>query len=104
MENASEIKLPTMGSIKLLIEPIYDKLKNIELAINSKKLKESDSKKYYRNSDLKNLFGLSPNTIIKYRETGVIPYTQLGEVYLYEAILIQQILEKNKISFTYGNH
>lgn len=100
----TEIKLPTMSSIKLLIEPIFERLKNIELAINSKQLKETGSKEYYRNADLKNLFGLSPNTIIKYRDTGVIPFTRLGDVYLYEAILIQQILEKNKISLSYGNH
>ncbi len=97
MEN-SEIKLPTMSSMKLLIEPIFDRLKNIELAINSKILKESVSKKYYRNADLKSLFGLSPNTIIKYRETGVIPFTRLGDVYLYEATLIERILDNNKIS------
>lgn len=97
MEN-SEIKLPTMSSMKLLIEPIFDRLKNIELAINSKSLKESVSKKYYRNADLKALFGLSPNTIIKYRETGVIPFTRLGDVYLYEATLIQRILDNNKIN------
>lgn len=98
MSETSEIKLPTMNSIKLLIEPIFDRLKNIELAINSKQIKESGSKKYYRNADLKNNFGISPNTIIKYRETGVLPYTRLGDVYLYEVAIIERILENNKIS------
>ena len=93
-----ELRIPTMSGIKLLIEPIFDRLKNIELAINSKQIKESGSKKYYRNFDLKNNYGLSPNTIIKYRETGVLPYTRLGDVYLYEVAIIERILENNKIS------
>ena len=97
MEN-SEIRLPTMSSMKLLIEPIFDRLKNIELAINSKQIKESGGKKYYRNADLKNYFGISPNTIIKYRDTGILPYTRLGDVYLYEVAIIERILENNKIS------
>lgn len=103
MGNLSEIKLPTMSSIKLLIEPFFSRLKNIELAINSMQLKERGSKKYYRNADLKCLFGLSPNTIIKSRETGGIPYTRLGDFYLYGAILIQRILENHKINLSYGN-
>lgn len=93
-----ELRIPTMSGIKLLIEPIFDRLKNIELAINSKQIKESGSKKYYRNADLKHYFGISPNTIIKYRETGVLPYTRLGDVYLYEVAIIERILENNKIS------
>jgi hypothetical protein len=92
-----ELRIPTVNSIKLLIEPIFDRLKNIELAINSKQIKENGSKKYYRNADLKNYFGISPNTIIKYRETGVLPYTRLGDVYLYEVAIIERILENNKI-------
>jgi hypothetical protein len=95
----SEIKLPTIASIKMLLEPLYDKLNKLELLINSKTLKESSSdKKYYRNNDLKNHFGLSPNTIIKYRDDGVIPFTKLGDIYLYEVVLISKILENNKVN------
>lgn len=95
----SEIKLPTTANIKMLLEPLYDKLNNLESLINSKMLKESSGdKKYYRNSDLRNHFGLSPNTIIKYREDGVIPFTKLGDIYLYEVVLISEILENNKIN------
>jgi hypothetical protein len=93
-----ELRIPTMSGIKLLIEPIFYRLKNIELAINSKQIKENGSKKYYRNADLKKYFGISPNTIIKYRDKGVIPYTRLGDVYLYEVATIERILDNNKIS------
>jgi len=54
--------------------------------------------KYYRNIDLKRIFSLSSNTIIKYREEGILPYTLLGEIYLYPVIEINQILEKNSSS------
>ena len=55
--------------------------------------------KYYRNKDLKKLFGISPNTIIKYRETGILPYTKLGDVYLYEKKELDRILEDNSVRF-----
>lgn len=55
-------------------------------------------KKYYRNSDLKKKFGISSNTIIKYRQEGVIPFTLLGEIYLYPSHEIEEILIKNSSS------
>lgn len=51
--------------------------------------------KYYRNKDLKSLFGLSPNTIIKYREEGNLPFTLLGEIYLYPINEVDKKLKKN---------
>ena len=92
-----EIKIPTLGSIRLLLEPIYSRLCNIELSLRSQPPKKASSK-YYRNIDLKNLFGLSSNTIIKYRETGILPYTRLGDIYLYEVAAIDKILTENKVS------
>ena len=92
----SEIVIPTVKSISNLLEPILIKLDQLESAI--KKIPEHQkSKKYYRNADLKSMFGISPNTIIKYRETGVLPYTRLGDVYLYEVKVIEVILKNNKV-------
>ncbi|APU67087.1 hypothetical protein C723_3039 [Christiangramia flava JLT2011] len=54
-------------------------------------------KKFYRNKDLKDSFGLSPNTIIKYREEGILPFTVIGEIYLYPVIEVNNILKKNAI-------
>ena len=91
-----EISIPSVRNIQMLLEPIYERLSNIEHSLKSKSEKgKSDG--YYRNRDLKNLFGLSPNTIIKYRETGILPYTTLGDVYLYEVSLIEAILRNNSI-------
>lgn len=97
MQNQSEeLRIPTVRNIQMLLEPIYERLSNIEASLKYQKEK-SKTKGYYRNSDLKALFGLSPNTIIKYRETGILPFTRLGDVYLYEICSIEAILRNNSI-------
>lgn len=83
--------------IKQLLEPLFERLERIENEFKSKS-NSSDKIKYYRNQDLKEIFGLSNNTIIKYRETGVLPYTKLGDIYLYEKVTIERILNDNKIT------
>ena len=50
---------------------------------------------YYRNKDLKNIFGLSDNTILKYRETGIIPYTRLDNIYYYPKQDFDEVLKSN---------
>jgi hypothetical protein len=91
-----EINIPTIRNIQMLLEPIHERLSNIEASLKQQKDK-GKTKGYYRNSDLKALFGLSPNTIIKYRETGILPFTRLGDVYLYEICNIEAILRNNSI-------
>lgn len=92
-----EIIIPTHSSIKKLLEPIYSQLEAIEDQIKQTAQKTNQSVKYYRNNDMKLIFGLSNNTIIKYRETGVLPYTKLGDIYLYEVKEINTILNRNKV-------
>lgn len=96
MKNSEEILIPSVRNIQLLLEPIYERLSNIEASLKSQKEK-SKPQRYYRNEDLKTIFGLSPNTIIKYRETGILPFTKLGGVHLYEVSLIEAILRNNSI-------
>jgi len=96
LDNKTEIVIPTVKAIKNLLEPVLVRLDNIEDRLKSNNIK-SNSKKYYRNADLRALFGLSPNTIIKYRETGVLPFTKLGELYLYEVKAIDAILKENTV-------
>ena len=97
MRNSEEIMIPSVRSIQLLLEPIYERLASIESSLKSNPQKAIPMK-YYRNADLKAIFGLSSNTIIKYRDTGILPYTRLGEVYLYDIASIDEILNINKIS------
>ena len=78
-------------------EPLFERLERIENGIKQKP-NSSEKIKYFRNQDLKEIFGLSNNTIIKYRETGVLPYTKLGDIYLYEKTTIERILNDNKIT------
>jgi hypothetical protein len=95
-----EIKIPTVQAIKALLDPIYDRLEAIEKALQNKNAQAnySGNKKYYRNNDLKAMFGLSNNTLIKYRDTGILPYTKIGDLYLYEVQSIDRILLSNKVS------
>ena len=97
-EFPEELIIPTIGTIKKLLEPIYSRLEAIEICIKQSHQKTNNTLKYYRNNDLKQLFGLSNNTIIKYRETGILPFTRLGDIYLYEVSSIEQILNHNKVA------
>lgn len=91
-----EFNIPTVRNIQMLLEPIHERLSNIEASLKQQK-NIGKTKGYYRNTDLKALFGLSPNTIIKYRETGILPFTKLGGVHLYEINSIEAILRNNSI-------
>ena len=92
-----DLIIPSVRTIQLLLEPIYERLASIESSLKSKSQKAIPMK-FYRNADLKAIFGLSSNTIIKYRDTGILPYTRLGDVYLYDIASINEILNTNKIS------
>jgi hypothetical protein len=96
-QNTQEIIIPSVRGIQILLEPIYERLANIESSLKSKPQKAIPMK-FYRNADLKAIFGLSSNTIIKYRDTGILPFTMLGEIYLYDIASIDEILNSNKKS------
>lgn len=91
-----EIKIATEATIKRLLEPIYKRLDRITSEMLNQH-SDNDELKYYRNKDLKDIFNISSNTIVKYRETGVLPYTKLGDIYLYERKAIDAILKENTI-------
>ena len=95
-DNREEIRIPTIDTIKYLLEPIVKKLDHLG-ALFSISSSNNIIQKYYRNNDLKRLFGLSNNTIVKYRETGLLPYTKLGEIILYEVKHIDLILKENSV-------
>ncbi|WP_235830954.1 helix-turn-helix domain-containing protein [Flavobacterium ustbae] len=79
--------------VKELIEPVVAKLEAIDSKISQGKTLRPE---YYRNEDLKKMFGLSNNTIIKYRQTGILSYTRLGDIYLYDSGKIDKMLRSNE--------
>ena len=92
-KQSKENKFSYIAAIKQLLDPLYARLEIIDGCIRGKNIK--NSLRYYRNEDLKRIFRLSNNTIIKYRQTGILPYTKLGDIYLYEATKIEKILSEN---------
>ena len=93
-KQTKEDKISYIVAIKQLLDTLYARLEKIDFKIKGQDLKKSV--RYYRNEDLKKIFGLSNNTIIKYRQTGVLPYTKLGDIYLYDTAIIEKILNENK--------
>ena len=86
-----QITIPTMKAIEELILPLVNQVKEL-----NEELKNIPSqKKYYRNNDLKRVFGFSDNTIIKYREKNSIPYTFIDGIYFYPVDSIEKILIQN---------
>lgn len=74
-----------------MLEPLYSRLEEIDSKIGQQG--GVSQPKYYRNEDLKKIFGLSSNTIVKYRQQGLLPFTKLGEIFLYEASKIEKLLK-----------
>lgn len=87
-----ERKLSFVMRVERLIEAVLLRLQTIDSKINQGKALRPE---YYRNEDLKKMFGLSNNTIIKYRQTGILPYTKLGDIFLYDSSKIDKILRSN---------
>jgi len=86
--------IPVIAGIKIrFAEPLYSKLEIIDAALKKDGIKIA---KCYRNGELKKLFGLSSNTI-KYRQNGTLPFTSLGDIFLYNAAKIDKILIENII-------
>ncbi|PWA10467.1 helix-turn-helix domain-containing protein [Flavobacterium sp. ZT3R18] len=92
-KQGKENKISYLVAIKQLLDPLYVRLERIDSKIKGNY--EKSTLRYYRNEDLKKIFGLSNNTIIKYRQTGILPYTKLGDIFLYEATKIEKILNDN---------
>jgi hypothetical protein len=88
-----ERKLSFVMRVKQLIEPVLVRLETIDSKISGQG--KGVIPVYYRNEDLKKIFGLSSNTIIKYRQTGILPFTKLGDIFLYDAAKIDKILDEN---------
>ena len=94
MENRnSQLVLLSTDKLESLLNPVLNRLDDIDKKLNKKT--STHNLAYYRNKNLKENFGLSPNTIIKYRELGIIPFTMIGDVYLYPINQLNDVLKMN---------
>lgn len=91
---SKEKKLSYIMMVKNVVDPLLIRLEKLDIKIPREKIVNPA---YYRNEDLKKMFGLSNNTIIKYRQTGILPYTKLGDIFLYDSRKIDKILQDNKV-------
>lgn len=57
----------------------------------------SPLKKYLKSNEVMELLQISPGTLQTFRINGLLPYTKIGGIIYYDAIEIQNIMEKNKI-------
>ena len=85
------ISIPSIEDISMELSPVLILLNEIKTKVNQ----QPQQKKYYRNKDLKDKFGLSDNTITSYRDKNILPFTKLGDIYCYPVDEINSILEKN---------
>jgi len=83
--------LPSKEFVEQNFQKIMEGLNSLKNQLNSSK-KEL---KYFRNKDLKRIFGFSDNTIIEYREKGILPFTKFGLIYFYPVEDINRILQEN---------
>ncbi|MFV8343580.1 DNA-binding protein [Flavobacterium sp. XS2P39] len=95
MKSTEEKKNSFVMKVKQLLDPVLMRLEKIDSKIDGKD--RVTRPMYYRNEDLKKIFGFSNNTIIKYRQTGVLPFTKLGDIFLYDSSKIDKILHGNEI-------
>jgi hypothetical protein len=84
------IELVTIEDFRNEIKPVLKELNEIKSYVNT-----ATPKRYYRNKDLKNLFGLSDNTIKDYRDKNIIPFTFIGAIPYYPILEFNKILEQN---------
>jgi len=84
------IELVTLEDIHDAISPILKELGELKSYISSQ-----PPKQYYRNKDLKKIFGLSDNTIKEYRDSNTIPYTWIGSIPVYPVSDFNMMLNRN---------
>jgi len=84
------IELVTIEDFKNEMLPVLRELAEIKSYVG-----KVAPRQYYRNKDLKDIFGFSDNTISDYRNDNTIPYTKIGSIYYYPVKDINIVLEHN---------
>jgi len=72
---------------------LLNKIENLETKIDGITKQNPLSEKWLDNQDVMLLLKISPRTLQSYRDTGVLPFSQIGSKIYYKASDIQQHLE-----------
>ena len=54
------------------------------------------AKRWLKSADVIDLLKISPGTLQNLRVNGTLPYTKIGGLIFYDAMEIEEVLEKNK--------
>ena len=84
------IEILTVEELNEAISPILKELNELKSYISTQ-----PPRQYYRNKDLKEIYGLSDNTIKEYRDKNIIPHTSVGNIPFYPVIEFNQMLQRN---------
>ena len=59
-------------------------------------LKLAEPKRYLKSSEARKLLGLSPNTLLKLRVEGIIPYSKINGIIYFDRDEIVAMMEKHR--------
>ena len=59
---------------------------------------KSDTKKYLKSSEVREILGCSPGTLQNLRVNGTLEYTKIGGTIYYSSASVDEVFEKNKRS------
>ena len=57
-----------------------------------KNMQRSLDRKYYDNSDMARLFKVTPRTLQRWRDNGIVPYKKLGGKIYYLAVKVDELM------------
>ena len=87
------VTLLTQNYVDQMFKRLLDEIGDLKTEL--KTVQTNKDEVYYRNEDLKRIFKISENTIIKYRESNFIPYTTFGKIFVYPISQVNKILKNN---------
>lgn len=81
---------------------LYQEIKSLKYELSN--LKEIHSKKIYNNNEIKNLLGVQDKLLKKYRDDGLLAYSQVGDKYWYTEKDIDQFLaHTHQIAYSFAS-
>lgn len=97
-------ELQTVGNKQLLLHQLVtlEDLRDFktELLVSIKRLLDAAAnqpmKKWLKSYEVEELLGISSNTLLTWRNNGILPYSPLGGIYYYDPEDIEKLLQAKK--------